>query len=56
MNAKPVLSLIATAHLALASPGAIYDLLIGVGGFGVGAVWTVGEAHIETLVLRTRDR
>jgi len=38
------------------NPGPIYDLLIGVGGFAGGDVWSVGEAHIETLVLRTRDR
>ena len=35
------------------NPGPIYDLLTGVGGFSGGSVWTVGEAHIETLVLRT---
>ena len=37
------------------NPGPIYDQLFGVAGFEGGAVWAVGQAYVDTLVIRTSD-
>jgi len=37
------------------NPGPIYDALVGIAGFPGGDVWGVGQAHIDTLVIRTTD-
>jgi len=37
------------------NPGATYDQLLGVAGFPGGDVWAVGQAHVNTLVIRTSD-
>jgi hypothetical protein len=38
------------------NPGPLYDQLFDVVGFPGGDVWAAGQAHTDTLVIRTRDR
>ena len=37
------------------NPGPIYDQLLGVAGSPGGDVWAVGQAHVNTLIIRTSD-